>query len=72
MARAAAAERPRTGSRAPACGKCGHRGRGYRHEPQGYLEWHEWAERMSRTHHQERCPGCQLYTVWRPGRAEPE
>ena len=32
--------------------------------PSGYLEWHEWAERMTRTHEQRRCAGCGLWAVW--------
>jgi hypothetical protein len=48
----------------PACSHCGREGRGYRKEPKGYVEWHEWAMKLSRTHHQERCPDCGRYTVW--------
>ena len=33
--------------------------------PSGYLQWHAWAQRMSKTHRQERCPGCDLYAIWR-------
>ncbi len=32
--------------------------------PRGYLPWHEWAEAMSKTHRQVRCPGCGLWKVW--------
>jgi hypothetical protein len=32
--------------------------------PDGYLTWHEWAERMSKTYRQRRCPGCGLFRVW--------
>ena len=32
--------------------------------PEGYLEWHAWANRKSRTHRTERCPGCGLYMIW--------
>jgi len=32
--------------------------------PQGYLQWHDWAERKSRRHKQVRCPGCGLYAIW--------
>lgn len=32
--------------------------------PSGYLDWHEWAKRMGRTHHQLRCAGCGLYKIW--------
>jgi hypothetical protein len=34
--------------------------------PQGYLPWVEWAEKMSKTHVQEKCPGCGLFKIWRP------
>jgi hypothetical protein len=34
--------------------------------PGGYLAWHEWAEQMTKTHRQIRCPGCGLYEVWIP------
>lgn len=47
-----------------ACRHCGREGRGYRKEPIGYVEWHEWAMKLSRTHHQELCPGCNRYTLW--------
>ena len=52
-----------------------HRGspamRGCKHTPcpKGYLGWHSWAEKKSKTHQQTRCPNCGLYAVWvkRPG-----
>lgn len=34
-------------------------------QPEGYLAWHEWAEKKSRRHYQVRCPHCGLYKVWR-------
>lgn len=34
--------------------------------PAGYLAWHEWAETMSATHQQQRCPGCGLLAIWEP------
>ena len=34
--------------------------------PDGYLEWHAWAEKMSRTHRQRKCPSCGLYEIWEP------
>lgn len=40
--------------------------------PAGYLAWHDWAKRMSRTHRQVRCAGCGLYAIWIPkARAAP-
>lgn len=35
-------------------------------QPAGYLAWHEWAEEMSKTHKQKRCPGCRLLQIWVP------
>jgi hypothetical protein len=34
--------------------------------PTGYLQWHAWAERMSRTHKQKRCSHCGLFAIWVP------
>ena len=34
--------------------------------PEGYMAWHSWAERMSKTHRQFRCPHCGLFEVWKP------
>lgn len=35
--------------------------------PEGYLAWHAWAGRMSRTgHRQVKCPGCGLWAIWLP------
>lgn len=34
--------------------------------PSDYLQWHDWAERKSRTHEQRRCPDCGLWAVWVP------
>lgn len=34
--------------------------------PEGYLEWHEWAEKKSKTHRSTRCPTCGFYAVWKP------
>jgi ribosomal protein S14 len=55
-----------------ACRHCGREGRFYRAEPEDYGAWQEWADRMVRTHHQERCPGCGRYSVWRKGAPAPE
>lgn len=33
--------------------------------PEGYLEWHEWAAKMTREKHRQlRCPGCQRWAIW--------
>lgn len=32
--------------------------------PTGYVEWHNWAEKKSKTHRQERCPNCGRWAVW--------
>lgn len=34
--------------------------------PVGYLEWREWAAEKSKTHRQEQCPECGLWSVWKP------
>jgi hypothetical protein len=34
--------------------------------PDSYLAWHYWAARMSRTHVQARCPGCDMWKIWTP------
>lgn len=33
--------------------------------PEGYVAWHEWAEKKERTHTQERCPTCGFYSIWK-------
>lgn len=40
-------------------------------EPEGYLEWHTWAERKSKTHKQVRCREHGLFHVWLPKRRAP-
>lgn len=32
--------------------------------PAGYLAWHEWAEKKSKTHKQVLCPDCQRWAIW--------
>ena len=32
--------------------------------PRGYIEWHIWAEEMSKTHDQKVCDGCGLLVIW--------
>ncbi len=34
--------------------------------PAGYLQWHAWATKMSKTHQQRKCDGCGRYSVWEP------
>lgn len=34
--------------------------------PEGYLAWHDWAEKMAETHRQKRCPVCRLWSIWVP------
>lgn len=34
--------------------------------PTGYVAWHEWAAEKAKTHDQETCPECGLYSIWRP------
>lgn len=47
-----------------ACRFCGREGRFY-DPPLRYLQWHEWADRKSKTHEQHPCPDCGRYTIWR-------
>lgn len=51
-----------------ACPNCGHEGPGYRHGPTGYVEWQEWANKLSKTHRQLPCPNCGRLTVWKEKR----
>lgn len=37
-------------------------------QPEGYREWHAWAERMSKTHRQVQCPNCGKWSIWLPKR----
>lgn len=32
--------------------------------PEGYIEWHAWAEKKAKTHKQKRCPGCTRFAIW--------
>ena len=34
--------------------------------PEDYIQWHEWAKSMDKTHKQIKCKGCGLYTIWVP------
>lgn len=34
--------------------------------PEGYCEWHGWAERASKTHAQIKCKCCGKWSVWLP------
>jgi hypothetical protein len=35
-------------------------------DPDGYLQWHAWAERMAKAHVQRQCKGCGLWAIWEP------
>ena len=35
-------------------------------DPEGYLQWDAWAERMNRTYAQRQCKGCGLWAIWEP------
>jgi Fe-S-cluster-containing hydrogenase component 2 len=37
--------------------------------PEGYIQWHAWADKMAKTHKQRKCAGCGLYTIWEPRQA---
>lgn len=32
----------------------------------GYLNWHDWAKKKSKTHTQHRCPTCGFWVIWKP------
>lgn len=32
--------------------------------PEGYIAWHDWAQRMAQTHRQRKCPGCGRWEIW--------
>lgn len=34
-------------------------------EPSGYIDWHEWAEKKTKTHKQIKCKGCGLFHIWK-------
>jgi len=36
--------------------------------PEGYVEWHNWAEKMLETHNQILCQHCGYYAIWVPKR----
>ena len=33
-------------------------------QPNGYIAWHNWAEKKSKTHDQVRCGECGLLNIW--------
>lgn len=35
-------------------------------QPEGYIQWHAWAEQMGKTHRQVKCGGCGRYSIWVP------
>ena len=35
-------------------------------QPEGYIQWHSWAEEMAKTHKQRKCSGCGKYSIWEP------
>lgn len=32
--------------------------------PEGYLAWHNWAQKISKTHKQIKCQACGFLTIW--------
>jgi len=32
--------------------------------PETYIAWHAWAEKISKTHWQTLCPGCDYWVIW--------
>lgn len=35
-------------------------------QPVGYVEWHNWAQQMTKGFKQKKCPGCGLLNIWEP------
>lgn len=35
-------------------------------QPSGYIAWHDWAQKKTKTHRQVRCQGCGLFSIWVP------
>lgn len=33
-------------------------------QPEGYMAWHRWAEKMYKTYRQSRCPVCSKWNIW--------
>lgn len=33
-------------------------------QPEGYLEWQDWAAKKDLTHKQIKCDGCGLFVIW--------
>lgn len=40
--------------------------------PSGYVDWHNWAEKKSKTHKQIRCPVCDTLAIWVPKKRQPD
>ena len=34
--------------------------------PEGYRQWHAWAEKIAKTHRQVTCESCGTYSIWLP------
>ena len=34
--------------------------------PNGYIAWHQWADRKERTHISTRCSTCGFFAIWLP------
>lgn len=37
---------------------------GHTPAPDGYADWHYWAEKMRRTHRPAQCEGCERWVIW--------
>lgn len=44
---------------------CPDRDRRHTKCPDGYIAWHEWAEKKMVRHEQTICPTCGLYAIWK-------
>lgn len=45
-------------------GECPDRHKHTKH-PEGYLQFHAWAEKKMRTHEQVQCPTCGWWAIWK-------
>lgn len=35
-------------------------------QPEAYMVFEDWADTVSKTHHQSQCPDCELWVIWTP------
>lgn len=44
---------------------------GHTASPSGYMEFHDWAYDMDRTHVQRQCDVCKMWVIWVPREESP-